>query len=970
MSQDLGVINEYQAKFYAHELIRSYSNDHVGKLAGLLFDAQVEPKPHQIDAALFALQTPFSPGVILADEVGLGKTIEAGIVITQYWSERKRRILIIAPSSLRQQWQQELREKFLIPSTLLEAKLKQEQLTQSIKQNAEVLICSYEFALRHETSLLREWDLVICDEAHRLRNIYTGRNKGPEAVSRIVRGAHKTLLLTATPLQNRLEELYGLVSVFDPGYFYSLDAFRERYIKSRTSSTNDDLVERVAAISRRTLRKDAEKYIHFTKRLPITIEFQPSEPEIELYNKVNAYLQREELFAFSNSQRHLTALVIRKRLGSSTYAVASTLENIAHRLNSELEAGIRRDNRGVVIMNDFSPEDLTEEEWEELDDSGDKNDSVNFGPGTDEKLSSDALEAMRREVEELKKYAELARSISVNEKASKLNEALTKGFDRLRDLGAAEKAIIFTDSTKTQEYIARSLIEAGWGEGLILFNGSNDSPTSNEIYKAWLAANKDGDVITGIPAADRRKALVDYFRTTGKIMIATEAAAEGINLQFCSMVVNYDLPWNPQRVEQRIGRAHRFGQKYDVVVVNFSNKGNLAEARILELLADKFHLFESVFGASDEVLGAIEDGFDFEKKINEILNNSRSDSDIDSAFKELENLYATEINSEMAAAKSRVFDNLDPNVQDRLKAYDSQSSDILNKFERLLLAVTKRQLNSVATFENEGRLFTLEDSPIEEVINGKYYFKSAPLINAHQYRFESPLAKYVIRRSLEAETPSRLVTFSLKNSGRAGAAVKKLAGKSGELVVKVVTFRMTANNDTVSESYILGAGVTSEGQWLDQEYVSEILELTSTSRGEVEEFDASKFEEVLESQCEKLQSEVQGRNSRYYDQQEELLYRNQQDRHAESEGKIREYRAKEKEARKNSKQAEDPLQQLKFKQEARKWADKAEDEDEQARIARKEMRIEAEKYLALIEQALRGTKDITALFKIRWQVDE
>jgi SNF2 family DNA or RNA helicase len=120
-----------------------------------------------------------------------------------------------------------------------------------------------------------------------LRNIYTGRNKGPEAVSHIVRSAHKTLLLTATPLQNRLEELYGLVSVFDPGYFYSLEAFRERYIKSRTSNTNDDLVERVAAISRRTLRKDAEKYIHFTKRLPITIEFQPSDPEIELYNKVN-----------------------------------------------------------------------------------------------------------------------------------------------------------------------------------------------------------------------------------------------------------------------------------------------------------------------------------------------------------------------------------------------------------------------------------------------------------------------------------------------------------------------------------------------------------------------------------------------------------------------------------------------------------------------------------------------------------
>src|SRR5699024_4599983 len=123
----------------------------------------------------------------------------------------------------------------------------------------------------------------------------------------------------------------------------------------------------------------------------------------------------------------------------------------------------------------------------------------------------------------------------------------------------------------------RSLTEAGWGEDLVLFNGTNTSPEANTIYKRWLEENQDGDLVTGIPAADRRKALVDEFRERGRLMIATEAAAEGINLQFCSMLVNYDLPWNPQRIEQRIGRVHRFGQKHNVVVVNFSNKGNLAE---------------------------------------------------------------------------------------------------------------------------------------------------------------------------------------------------------------------------------------------------------------------------------------------------------------------------------------------------------------------------------------------------------
>ena len=959
-------LTPYQAKYYAYELQRSYANDHVGKLAGLLFDAQVEPKPHQIDAALFALQTPYLNGVILADEVGLGKTIEAGIVITQYWAERKRRVLIIAPSSLRQQWQQELLEKFLIPSQLLDPKLKDEQLSRTAQQGSEVLICSYEFALRHEASLLRQWDLVICDEAHRLRNFYTGRNKAPEAISHIVREAHKTLLLTATPLQNRLEELYGLVSVFDPDYFYSLDAFRERYVKAKGVGDNDDLVERVAGISKRTLRRDAEKYIHFTKRLPLTVEFMPSPAEIELYGKVSAYLQREELYAFSNSQRHLTALIIRKRLGSSTYAVASTLERIADRLEGEVNAGIRRDSRGGFVLADFAEDELTEEEIESLEEGSEP--ATEFGPGAGQTIDNATLQDMRAEIDELRGYAALARSITINQKAIKLGEALDKGFERLKELGAPQKAIIFTDSTKTQEYIARTLTETGRGDGLVLFNGNNNSPASNAIYRDWLEANKDGDVITGIPAADRRKALVDYFRDQGTIMVATEAAAEGINLQFCSMLVNYDLPWNPQRVEQRIGRIHRFGQKFDVVVANFANKGNAAEARILELLANKFHLFKGVFGASDEVLGSIEDGFDFEKTINKILSNSRSDADIDRAFKELEQQYATEISSEMAAAKAKVFDNLDPNVQDRLKSYDTQSGEVLNKFERLLLAVTKRQLADCADFEGDGRHFVLKDSPVKEAPTGRYYFKSEPLENAHQYRYSGPLAGHVVESAQIAETPSKELTFSLGESERASTAVKELAGKSGELTVKLVTFSMKAKNDDISESYMLAGGLTDDGQWLDHEYVADLLDLVCVQEGGEVSIDDARFEEHLAERRAHLEREVQGRNSRYYDQQEELLYRNQQDRHAESEGKIREYKAKEKEARKNARGTDDPMEQLKFKKEARKWSERAEEEDEEARAARKKMREEADRYLELIEQALQGKQSIEHLFSIRWKV--
>ncbi|MBN9177371.1 MAG: DEAD/DEAH box helicase family protein [Microbacterium sp.] len=960
-------LTDYQAKYFAHELQRSYASDHVGKLAGLLFDAQVEPKPHQIDAALFALQTPYLPGVILADEVGLGKTIEAGIVISQYWAERRRSILIVTPSSLRQQWKQELFEKFLIPASILDPKSKDVLLQRAGTGKGEVLICSYEFALRNEQSLLHAWDLVVADEAHRLRNHWTGKGKVAEAMAHVIGGAHKTVLLTATPLQNKLEELYGLVSVFDPGYFYSLDAFRERYIKNRDDA-GDDLAERVATISKRTLRRDADKYIHFTKRLPLTVEFTPSPDEVRLYELVNDYLQRDELFAFTGAQRHLSALIIRKRLGSSTYAVASTLENIANRLAAEVAAGQRRDARGGLIAADFDGDDLTSEELEEAEEIEADNPPV--GGARSGAADSPLMEAMKAEVAELREYAAFARSITVNQKAAGLAEAIDLGFERLRALGAPEKAIIFTDSTKTQEYIARALQDAGKGEGLVLFNGSNDGPEQTAIYQAWLKANRDGDLITGIPAADRRKALVDYFRNDGTIMIATEAAAEGINLQFCSMVVNYDLPWNPQRVEQRIGRAHRFGQQFDVVVVNFSNKGNLAEQRILELLANKFHLFSSVFGASDEVLGAIEDGLDFEKTISDILTRSRTDAEIDAAFKDLDARYAVEISTEMANAKAKVFDNLDPHVQDRLKAYDAQSGEVLNKFERLLLAVTRHELSERATFEGDGRTFVLHESPVVEAPSGRYYFKSKPLENAHQYRYASPLAQHVVDTSKSRETPPRELTFSLSQSERASSAVKGLIGQSGELVVDMVTFTMKARDEDVSESYILAAGISDDGPVLDDEYVADILDLACVAVGhDPALIDEVKIAPLLDSRRGELEREVQGRNSRYYDQQEELIYRNQQDRKAEHEGSIREYRAKEKEARRLARQADDPMEQLRHKKDARRWEQRAEDADEQFRETRRKLRDEADKYLDLIEQSLRGTQSTEHLFSIRWRIE-
>jgi superfamily II DNA/RNA helicase len=955
---ELRKITDYQAKYFAHELQRSYANDHVGKLAGLLFDAQVEPKPHQIDAALFALQTPFLKGVILADEVGLGKTIEAGIVISQFWAERKRKILIITPSSLRQQWQQELIEKFHIPSTIVDmSAIRSHKKTHGIGLigRSGVYICSYDFANRNSATLSSGWDLVVADEAHKLRNHWTGKGKVAESVSEIMKWSNKVLLLTATPLQNKLEELYGLVSVFDPKYFHSIDAFKERYVKNPDDTVYNDLAGRVSQITKRTLRKDAEKYIKFTKRLPLTLEFESAPEEQKLYDLVNNYLQREQLYAFAPAQRHLSVMIIRKRLGSSTYAVSSTLENIAKRLQDELDSGQRRDNRGGLFVDD----ELTDDEEEEFD---------NTDTANKEDVKSSQAEEIKAEIAELRQYASLARSIKVNQKAVKLLDALDQGFAKLVEIGAPEKAIIFTDSTKTQEYIANSLKESGRGDGLVLFNGSNDSSESTAIYKNWLEKNKGSDLITGIASADRRKALVDHFRNEGNIMIATEAAAEGINLQFCSMLVNYDLPWNPQRVEQRIGRIHRFGQKFNVIVVNFSNKNNVAEQRILELLTNKFKLFESVFGASDQVLGSIEDGFDLEKQISSILNRCKSADEINVAFDILAEQFATEITQEMEHAKTKVFDNLDPNVQDRLKHYDKESGEVLNKFERLLMSVTQHQLKNVADFYDDGKTFVLHSSPIKDAPAGKYYFKSKPIEHARQYRYSDILAQYVIGEADNLTTPQKHLVFSLGRSDRVPTVVRELADKKGIMVVKKLTFGMKAKTQDVSESYTLAAALTSDGKYLDSEHVQDILELSCVKEDSPLAIDENIFDGYLTRQTKELEKEVRTRNTKYFDQQEEMIYRKSLDQKAESAAKIRDYQKKEKEARHRAKMETDPLKQLELKKEARKWETRVEEEEDRAREERSKNREVANEWLEQIENALKGNQRIEDLFAISWEI--
>jgi len=340
-----------------------------------------------------------------------------------------------------------------------------------------------------------------------------------------------------------------------------------------------------------------------------------------LYDMVTEYLQREQLYALPNSQRQLITLILRKLLASSTFAIAGAMESLANRLKKQVKEA-RSQNGLTELAQDFEAFEADAEEWDQDE-----------APDSAQPLDVTAIEA---EIGELEQFRDLAVGITENAKGQALLSALAHGFAKAKELGAAEKAIIFTESRRTQNYLISLLSQNGYQGQIVLFNGTNSDALSKAIYTAWVDRHKGTDLVTGSKSSDMRAALVDCFKQQAKIMIATEAGAEGINLQFCSMIVNYDLPWNPQRIEQRIGRCHRYGQQHDVVVINFINRKNAADQRVFELLDQKFKLFSGVFGASDEVLGVIESGVEFEKRVAAIYQNCRSTAEIEAEFLRLQ----------------------------------------------------------------------------------------------------------------------------------------------------------------------------------------------------------------------------------------------------------------------------------------------------------------------------------------------
>lgn len=945
----------YQSGYIAHVL--SLEGVAEEALTQTIASAKVDMNPHQVDAALFALASPISNGVILADEVGLGKTIEASLVLAQKWAEHKRRLLLVVPATLRKQWSQELVEKFSLPSRILEARnFKEAQAagagnpfqTESTFGEAAVVICSYEFASRKQTELAAvPWDLVVFDEAHKLRNFYKGESaKIASRLDAALKGRPK-LLLSATPLQNNLQELYGLIAIIDPHFFGNLDAFKARYCRPKLESAEfEQLRDRLKTICKRTLRRQVQETggIKFTRRYSMTEDFRPSPDELELYRQVSEYLQDDNILSIKPGARHLVTLVIRKILASSSFAIQGTLTTMIERLEKKLPL--------ADALNDYDAiTDLTDEE------------GVNENEDEDDTVDPAALAA---EVNQLKNFRALAEHISRDAKADALLRVIGKAFDFAERLGGKRKAVIFTESVRTQSQLKQLLEDNGHAGKVAILNGSNADPDSKAILKNWLKQHEGSGRISGAKTADMKAALVDHFREAAEILICTEAGAEGINLQFCSLLINYDLPWNPQRVEQRIGRVHRYGQKHDVVVVNFINKGNRADERVFELLSEKFQLFEGVFGASDEILGSIESGVDIERHIHDIYQRCRDDAQINAEFDQLQAKFKTELEARTTETRRSVLENLDVDVVKHLNLTKDKTEQHVNDYQEKLLLLARMMLPKAQfnahRFLHDGHWYDVR-------------WQEAESANARFLRPNEGLGAALLAEAKAAlETlPVATLEFDLDHTPKGQhSRLRDFAGQSGELLVEKLA--LTTARRRIE--HLLVAARSDSGEALDTALAERLLTLPARLLDESEKpldesekplDEAELIQQLAQQESQKLDAALL-LNERYFTKETEKLDNWAEDRRIALDIRIKQLDQEIKEARKAARL----LTALQDKLNVKRAIKQLEQERDRVMLdyheEKKRIDAEEDRLLNEIEAALKITPQRQRLFAIRWRL--
>jgi len=457
---------------------------------------------------------------------------------------------------------------------------------------------------------------------------------------------------------------------------------------------------------------------------------------------------------------------------------------------------------------------------------------------------------------------------------------------------------------------------------------------------------------------------VHEFKTRSQVFISTEAGAKGLNLQFCDTIINYDLPWNPQRIEQRIGRCHRYGQRYDVVVVNFLNKNNAADQRVYELLAEKFKLFSGVFGASDEVLGAIESGVEFEKRIVSIYQNCRSTDEIEQEFERLRTEMDTHISATMEDTRRKLLENFDAEVHDRLKVNMTQSKEYLDRFARMLWAVTKHELGKDAKFNDDYLTFMLKAAPEGvDAAPGSYYM-SRHGIDGHRYRLGHPLAQHLLSLAGSRKLNGADIVFDYTTWPQTAVAIEPLVGKAGTLVAHKLSVRGSDDQD-----HIILAAMTDDGARLDPKTAMRLFELPARKSGSADLRPPEAVSKTVERERKIILDEMAARQSAWFDDEMDKLDNWAEDRRAGLKADLKELDDQIKALKKEIRQTGNLPDKLALQRKARDLEAKRDEAWRAYDAAAKDIEVQKDGLLDQVEARLGQTVSDEELFAVRFQVE-
>jgi hypothetical protein len=622
----------------------------------------------------------------------------------------------------------------------------------------------------------------------------------------------------------------------------------------------------------------------------------------------------------------------------------------------------------MLITGEDIDDELLDEILEDQEDASLDNDN----PAPEEKpeppIGKIDLEKLNAEIDELTDYIRWAESLGIDTKARALLKALDIGFGAMEEMGAARKAVIFTESRRTQGWLKDFLEGNGYAGQVLTFNGTNKDDASGQIYREWLAANQESGRATGSRQVDIRAAIIDRFRDRASVLIATEAGAEGLNLQFCSAIVNFDLPWNPQRIEQRIGRCHRYGQKHDVVVINFLNERNEADRRVHELLEQKFKLFTGVFGASDDVLGSIEAGVDFERRVLEIYQECRSEEEIQAAFEKLRVELDEQIQTRMRDTRKMLLEHFDEDVHARLKVNLAGTRERLDRIGRLFWAVTRHILQNHADFDDESFSFILRNSPAALVSSGRYRLISKTQENApgeYLYRLGHPLGEHVIHEASKRPCPPAEVVFDISGHSARIAVVERLKGRSGWLSLQHLHIESFD-----SEEYLLFSGMDDAGGNTDQETCEKLFNCDGLVRA-IQSIPDSAKERLTRDQERHVQATLAKNleeNNRHFSEARDQLDKWAEDMEMAAQKELDDAKRQIRDLQRRSRQAPSIEEQHSIQEEIaglerNKRALRGRIFDIDDEIAEKRDRL-----VESLEKRLRQKTTVTPVFTIRWSV--